>query len=67
LSLPFRDLRHDGSRGAKARNETLRDKSRAALDQYRQTVFPAYEMAINTYLQKFNAGFQLGKSHGAAA
>ena len=45
---------------AKKAAEGLRDKARAALDTYRQTVFPAYEKAINEYLGKFNAGFRLG-------
>lgn len=46
---------------AKAATERLRDQARAELDQYRQTVFPAYEAAINDYLQRFNAGFRLGR------
>lgn len=45
---------------AKAATETLRDRARNALDQYRQRVFPAYQDAINDYLQRFNAGFRLG-------
>lgn len=45
---------------AKAATERLRDQARAALDRYRQVVFPAYETAINAYLVKFNAGFRLG-------
>ncbi|RVK16944.1 AAA family ATPase [Sinorhizobium meliloti] len=45
---------------AKTATERLRDQARAALDQYRQQVFPAYEAAINTYLQRFNAGFRIG-------
>lgn len=47
-------------KAAKTATERLRDQSRSSLDQYRQTVFPAYERAINTYLQRFNAGFRLG-------
>lgn len=43
----------------KAATEGLRDQARLALDQYRQTIFPAYETSINTYLAKFNAGFRL--------
>lgn len=46
-------------KGAKARTEALRTQARAALDNYRQNIFPAYEAAINTYLQRFNAGFRL--------
>lgn len=45
---------------AKVATETLRDQARAALDQYRQAVFPAYQAAINDYLQRFNAGFRIG-------
>ncbi len=39
--------------------EGLRDQAREALDQYRTTVFPAYQKAINLYLEGFNAGFRL--------
>jgi len=45
---------------AKTATEMLRDQARAALDQYRQTIFPAYETAINQYLGRFYAGFRLG-------
>lgn len=45
---------------AKSATETLRDNAREALDQYRQRVFPAYQTAINVYLQRFNAGFRIG-------
>ena len=46
-------------RAGKAATEGLRDQARVALDQYRQTIFPAYEASINNYLGKFNAGFRL--------
>lgn len=46
-------------KAAKAATETQRRQARTALDNYRQNVFPAYEAAINTYLQRFNAGFRL--------
>jgi wobble nucleotide-excising tRNase len=46
-------------KAGKAATETLRDQARVALDNYRSTIFPAYEAAINTYLRKFNAGFSL--------
>ena len=46
---------------AKKTTEKLRDKARAALDQYRQQIFPAYETAINDYLRRFNATFRLGQ------
>ncbi len=47
-------------KAAKATTEKARDDARAALDSYRRTVFPAYETAINLYLQHFNAGFRVG-------
>jgi hypothetical protein len=45
---------------AKAATQAALTQARDALDQYRVTVFPAYETAINTYLQRFGAGFRLG-------
>jgi wobble nucleotide-excising tRNase len=47
-------------KAAKGATEQLRDQARAALDQYRTTIFPTYETAINVYLRKFGAGFRLG-------
>jgi wobble nucleotide-excising tRNase len=44
---------------AKAETEKLRDRARADLDEYRTAIFPEYEVAINSYLQRFNAGFRL--------
>jgi len=44
---------------AKAATEQLRDQARTALDQYRTTIFPTYETAINEYLRRFNAGYRL--------
>ncbi|MAQ81653.1 MAG: hypothetical protein CMH12_00300 [Maritimibacter sp.] len=44
----------------KAKTETARKKAREVLDEYRETNFPAHEVAINAYLAKFNAGFRLG-------
>lgn len=46
---------------AKAATETLRTQARAALDQYREQIFPAYETAINEYLRRFAAAFRLGE------
>jgi wobble nucleotide-excising tRNase len=46
---------------AKAATETLRTQARAALDQYREQIFPAYEIAINEYLRRFAAAFRLGE------
>jgi len=45
---------------SKAATQTALTQAREALDQYRVTVFPAYEAAINVYLQRFGAGFRLG-------
>lgn len=39
--------------------EGLRKQAREALETYRTSVFPAYEVLINDYLTKFNAGFRL--------
>lgn len=44
----------------KAKTEASRTKTRESLDKYRETIFPAYEVSINDYLAKFNAGFRLG-------
>jgi len=37
----------------------LRYQARTALDHYRADIFPNYQAAINRYLTRFNAGFQL--------
>lgn len=47
-------------KSAKTESERQRNAARAALDQYRTAIFPAYERAINDYLGRFNAGFRLG-------
>jgi wobble nucleotide-excising tRNase len=47
-------------KAAKLATEKARDAARAALDNYRTNVFPAYEAAINAYLKAFNADFRLG-------
>jgi wobble nucleotide-excising tRNase len=46
-------------KAAKAATEQQRDQTREQLDQYRRNVFPAYQTAVNLYLQRFNAGFRL--------
>lgn len=46
-------------KAAKARTEEERDQARSELDDYRTSVFPGYETAVNLYLQRFNAGFDL--------
>ncbi len=43
----------------KVATEEQRAQARAALDQYREQVFPKYQEAINRYLVKFNAGYRL--------
>lgn len=43
----------------KTATEGLRTQARTALNNYRENIFPAYEAVINTYLQRFNAGFRL--------
>jgi wobble nucleotide-excising tRNase len=48
-------------RTARAAVEQQRNEARARLEQYRERIFPAYETAINIYLQRFNAGFRLGQ------
>lgn len=47
-------------KAAKIATEQARDAARAALNQYRDVVFPAYEQSINNYLARFNAGYRLG-------
>jgi wobble nucleotide-excising tRNase len=46
-----------------AKEQAERDKETAqqALNTHRDTVFPAYQAAINTYLVRFNAGFSIEK------
>lgn len=48
-------------KAAKTATEQLRDQAATALQQYRTTVFPAYQTAINIYLQRFGAGFRLDR------
>ncbi len=43
----------------KLRSEGLRDTARTNLQNYRDSVFPRFETAVNYYLQVFNAGFRL--------
>lgn len=45
---------------AKAATEQRRNAARTALDQHRQAAFPAYGVAINDFLQRFNASFRVG-------
>ena len=50
---------------AKTATEILRDQGKEALSQYRQSVFPQYQTAINDYLRRFNASFRLGSVEAA--
>lgn len=43
----------------KKKTEGKRDKAKTDLEQYRSSIFPTYQQAINDYLNKFNAGFRL--------
>jgi wobble nucleotide-excising tRNase len=47
-------------KAAKAATEQRRRAARTALDQHRQAAFPAYGIAINNFLQRFNASFRVG-------
>jgi wobble nucleotide-excising tRNase len=47
-------------KAAKAATEQRRRTARTALDQHRQAAFPAYGIAINDFLQRFNANFRVG-------
>jgi wobble nucleotide-excising tRNase len=51
------------AKAAKALIEKQRDEKKAALQRYRETVFPAYQAAVNTYLLRFNADFRLADVH----
>lgn len=43
----------------KLSTESLRDRARENLQNYRNNVFPRFETAVNDYLYVFNAGFRL--------
>jgi wobble nucleotide-excising tRNase len=47
-------------KAAKSATEQRRRAARTALDLHRQTAFPAYGIAINDFLQRFNASFRVG-------
>lgn len=47
-------------KAAKSNTAARRDAARVALDQHRQAAFPAYGIAINDFLQRFNASFRVG-------
>lgn len=51
---------YEGEKAAKASTERRRAAARTALDQHRQAAFPAYGLAINDFLQRFNASFRVG-------
>ncbi len=39
--------------------EISKTEARRALDQYRESVFPAFQTSINFYLNRFNTGFEI--------
>jgi wobble nucleotide-excising tRNase len=45
----------------KVNSEAAREQAKRALEQYRTTVFPTYQTAINDYLDLFNADFRIGR------
>lgn len=53
--------RYLAEKAAKTNTERLRDQARVALDQYRVGIFPGFEIAINRYLDRFNAGIRLAR------
>lgn len=61
LTVAPRCAAYLAEKGAKTQTEDLRDQARAALDNYRQNIFPAYQDVINDYLGRFNAGFRLDR------
>lgn len=52
-------------KAAKAETQNRHAEARDALDQYRSSVFPSYQTAINQYLGKFGAGFRLARFESA--
>jgi hypothetical protein len=52
---------YTAAKAAKETAENERDAAKAALDQYRNTVFPGYQTAINLYLGRLNAGFRVDR------
>ena len=52
---------HVTEKAAKEATELVRTRARAALDQYRAGIFPAYEEAINEFLHRLGASFRLGE------
>jgi wobble nucleotide-excising tRNase len=59
---PIKDQCDDylAEKAAKAQTESKRDMARQALDQHRQSAFPAYGVSINEFLRRFNANFRVG-------
>jgi wobble nucleotide-excising tRNase len=45
----------------KTETESAKVAARESLDSYRARVFPAFEAAINSYLRRFNAGFEIAR------
>jgi wobble nucleotide-excising tRNase len=59
MAVAPRCVAYLAEKAAKTQTEGLRDQARAALDNYRQSIFPACQNVINDYLGRFNAGFRL--------
>lgn len=53
------------AKAAKARTEELRSQAGKELEHYRTGAFPGFQTAINSYLQRFNAGFRLDQVSAA--
>jgi wobble nucleotide-excising tRNase len=60
LMIPLCDEYLAAKRG-KLQTEQGRETAKQALERYRATVFPGYQTAINRYLSRFNAGFQVDR------
>ena len=50
---------YSNEKAAKTATESLRTKARTSLDHYREQIFPAFEEAINRYLNFFGASYRL--------
>jgi len=52
---------YEAAQSAKKCTEERRERAKAALRQYRTTVFPQFQRAVNEYLRLFGAGFRIGQ------
>ena len=67
LSTAALCARYSEEKAAKALTATQRDQAKAALEQYRTTVFPTYEQSVNDFLRRFNAGFRIDSISSATS